>query len=64
VRTIVNKEATGQDPQWTKEPAWAKHAGQNTIPATESHVGEGQPAAVPGAIEHPTGQTVPAPAPQ
>lgn len=54
---------TGQDPQWVKEPAWKKKA-DNTIPATESHVGEGQPAAAPAAVEQPAGQTAPAPAAQ
>lgn len=51
--------STGQDPQWAKEPAWAKK-GDNTIPATDSHVGEGQPAAAPAAgaapVEQPAGQ--------
>ena len=62
---IADKATTGQDPQWAKEPAWAKHGGKDdAIPATESHVGEGQSAAVPAAVEQPTGQTVPAPAPQ
>ena len=37
-------ECTGQDPQYAKTPAWAKKEGDvNTIPATESHTGEGPP---------------------
>jgi len=62
----TDNSATGQDPAWAKEPAWAKHGAKDSsaIPATESHVGEGQPAAAPAAVEQPTGQTVPAPAAQ
>ena len=34
----------GQDPKWAKPPAWAKKEGEdNSIPATESHRGEGKP---------------------
>lgn len=32
----------GRDPQWAKPAKWET---DNTIPATESHVGEGAPAA-------------------
>ncbi|KAM0716098.1 hypothetical protein Q7P37_008612 [Cladosporium fusiforme] len=57
----LSDQGPWQEPQWAKEPAWAKK-GDNTIPATESHVGEGQPAAAPAAgtapapVEQPAGQ--------
>lgn len=50
--------STGQDPQW------AKPRKDNTIPATESHVGEGQPAngvaTAPDGQQQPVGEAVPA----
>lgn len=53
----------GKDPQWTKTPAWAKK-GDSSIPATEGHVGEGQPAgAAPGTAPDTAGQTAGHPAP-
>ena len=34
---------SGQDPKWAKPPAWAKKEdADNSIPTTESHVGEGK----------------------
>jgi hypothetical protein len=36
--------ASGQDPKYAKEPAWARKEGEdNAIPATDSHTGEGNP---------------------
>ncbi|KAL1587161.1 hypothetical protein WHR41_04316 [Cladosporium halotolerans] len=58
----LSDQGPWQDPQWAKAPAWAKKA-DNSIPATESHVGEGQPAAAgtaPAPAEQPAGQPAPA----
>ncbi|KAK5172886.1 cytosolic factor, phosphatidylinositol/phosphatidylcholine transfer protein [Saxophila tyrrhenica] len=57
-----------RDPAWAKPPAWAKKSEKNTIPATESHTGEGNPTGVEGQTGEAPTQTQsagqPAPAPQ
>lgn len=42
---MMSDEGPWQDPKYYTTPAWAKKdGGDNAIPATESHVGEGTPA--------------------
>ena len=60
----ADERSAGHDPQWAKPPAWAKKDGDE-LPATESHTGEGTPAAADGKVdgaqaEQPAGQTAPA----
>ena len=56
----------GQDSKWAKPPAWAKKEGEDhSIPATESHIGEGKTEGTDGKTgtadaEQPAGQTQPA----
>jgi hypothetical protein len=58
--------STGQESEWAKPPAWAKDKAEDksAIPATEDHVGEGQPASTEGktaeAQPQLQGQTAPA----
>jgi hypothetical protein len=60
----ANEDGTGKDQEFYREPAWAKEGEANTIPATESHTGEGQPANADGkaaeAQAQTEGQTAPA----
>ncbi|KAF2716201.1 hypothetical protein K431DRAFT_289618 [Polychaeton citri CBS 116435] len=61
----MSDDGPWQDSQYARTPAWAKQEG-NTIPATESHVGEGAPAGAHGNAPetqgHEAGQPAPAPA--